>query len=68
MGSQIPKPTGILTLTLVEGIDLVKKDKHLLGGGKSDPYAIISLGEKQVNFRANYIAKTLNPVSFFIDK
>lgn len=55
------QPSGVLTVTLVEARDLVKKDKHVLGSGKSDPYAKVSVGERLFDFRSKYIAKTVNP-------
>ena len=33
-----------------EGQDLVKKDKHLIGG-KSDPYVVLKVGESKVSFQ-----------------
>ena len=33
-----------------KGRNLVKKDKHLIGG-KSDPYIILSIGEKNISFK-----------------
>ena len=33
-----------------EGQDLVKKDKHLIGG-KSDPYVVLKIGESKVSFK-----------------
>jgi Ca2+-dependent lipid-binding protein len=55
------RPTGILTVHLTGARDLVKKDKHMLGSGKSDPYAIIAIGERRFNFRDKYVAKSVNP-------
>ena len=55
------RPTGLLTVHITEGMDLVIKDKHVLGSGKSDPYAIVSVGERKFNFRSKYVAKTVNP-------
>ena len=40
---------------------MLKKDKHIGGSGKSDPYAIISIGERKVSFRNRYVPKTVNP-------
>ena len=57
----LPQPAGILTVTLKEARDLLKKDKHIGGSGKSDPYAIISIGERKISFRNRYVPKTVNP-------
>ena len=57
----LPRPAGLLYITLKEARDLLKKDRHIGGSGKSDPYAIISIGEKKVSFRNRYVAKTVNP-------
>ena len=58
----LPKPSGLLNVHLKEGRNLLKKDKHFGGSGKSDPYAVISIGERKVSFRSKYIAKTVDPV------
>jgi Ca2+-dependent lipid-binding protein len=57
----LPRPAGLLSLTLKEARDLLKKDKHIGGSGKSDPYAVISIGERKVSFRNRYVPKTVNP-------
>ena len=57
----LPRPAGILHITLNEARDLLKKDKHIGGSGKSDPYAIISIGERKISFRNRYVPKTVNP-------
>ena len=40
----LPTPAGLLTVTIKEARDLLKKDKHIGGSGKSDPYAVVSIG------------------------
>ena len=35
---------------MAEGQDLVKKDKHLIGG-KSDPYVVLKIGENKISFK-----------------
>ena len=57
----LPRPAGLLSVTLKEARDLLKKDKHIGGSGKSDPYAVISIGERKVSFRNRYVPKTVNP-------
>ena len=57
----LPHPAGLLIVTLKEARDLLKKDKHIGGSGKSDPYAIISIGERRISFRNRYVPKTVNP-------
>jgi len=58
----LPRPAGLLVVQLVEARDLLKKDKHFGGSGKSDPYAVVSIGERKMSFRSQYAAKTVNPV------
>lgn len=50
---------GVLRIHVVEAKDLMKKDISVLGKGKSDPYAIISVGAQQ--FRTQTIDNTVNP-------
>jgi len=57
----LPSPQGILTIVVREGKDLVKKDNHLMGG-KSDPYVVLSIGEKKVSFVDQYVDSDVNPV------
>ena len=54
-------PAGALTITLIEGRNLVKRDTYFGGSGKSDPYAIISLGQRKVSFKDKYVSADLNP-------
>jgi len=56
----MPQPQGVLNVSLIRARHLMKKDKHLLGG-KSDPYAVLSIGEKQVSFKDRYADSTVNP-------
>lgn len=56
-----PKPAGLLKITLEEARNLMKTDKYFGGLGSSDPYAIISIGERKVSFRNNYVPGTANP-------
>ncbi len=55
------KPSGRLQVRVVEARDLIRMDKGLTGSGKSDPYAIVSIGTTKVSFRDRYVAKSLNP-------
>lgn len=50
---------GVLRIHVVEAKDLMKKDIGVLGKGKSDPYAIITVGAQQ--FRTQTIDNTVNP-------
>ncbi|XP_058455223.1 extended synaptotagmin-2 isoform X4 [Malaya genurostris] len=56
---KMPEPEGVLRIHVVEAKDLMKKDIGVLGKGKSDPYAIISVGAQQ--FRTQTIDNTVNP-------
>ncbi|XP_049535386.1 extended synaptotagmin-2 isoform X2 [Anopheles darlingi] len=56
---KMPEPEGVLRIHVVEAKDLMKKDISMLGKGKSDPYAIISVGAQQ--FRTQTIDNTVNP-------
>jgi len=60
-GIALPSPQGVLTMLVREGRDLVKKDKHLMGG-KSDPYVILSIGETKISFVDQYVDSDVNPV------
>jgi len=60
-GHTLPSPQGVLTMVIREGRDLVKKDKHLMGG-KSDPYVVLNIGEKKVSFVDQYVDSDVNPV------
>lgn len=44
---------------VVEAKDLMKKDIGVLGKGKSDPYAIVTVGSQQ--FRTQTIDSNVNP-------
>ncbi|XP_023341723.1 extended synaptotagmin-3, partial [Eurytemora carolleeae] len=56
----MPTPQGVLEVMVSKGRNLVKKDKHLIGG-KSDPYIILSIGEKNISFKNQYAEKTVDP-------
>ncbi|XP_055547886.1 extended synaptotagmin-2 isoform X3 [Wyeomyia smithii] len=56
---KMPEPEGVLRIHVVEAKDLMKKDIGVLGKGKSDPYAIVSVGAQQ--FRTQTIDNTVNP-------
>jgi hypothetical protein len=40
---------------------LLAKDGHFMGSGKSDPYVIVSIGERFFNFRDQFLPKTVDP-------
>lgn len=50
---------GVLRIHVVEAKDLMKKDIGVLGKGKSDPYAIVTVGAQQ--YRTQTIDSTVNP-------
>lgn len=52
-------PCGVLRLEVVAAKDLIKADIGMLGMGKSDPYAIITVGAQE--FRTQVISNTVNP-------
>jgi len=58
----LPKPAGLLSVQLKEARNLLKKDKHFGGSGKSDPYAVVSVGERKMSFRNAYAPKTVDPI------
>lgn len=49
----------MLRIHLVEAKNLMKMDIGMLGKGKSDPYAIITVGAQQ--FKTDVINNTVNP-------
>ncbi|XP_034947914.1 extended synaptotagmin-3 isoform X2 [Chelonus insularis] len=54
-----PEPEGVLRIHVVQAKHLMKKDIGMLGKGKSDPYAIISVGAQE--FRTHTIDNTVDP-------
>ncbi|XP_055708386.1 extended synaptotagmin-2 isoform X2 [Phlebotomus papatasi] len=56
---QMPEPEGVLRVHVMEAKDLMKKDISVLGKGKSDPYAVVTVGAQQ--FRTQIIDNTVNP-------
>lgn len=56
---KMSEPEGVLRVHVVEAKQLMKMDFGVLGKGKSDPYAIITLGAQQ--FRTQTIDNTVNP-------
>ncbi|XP_015113681.1 extended synaptotagmin-1 isoform X2 [Diachasma alloeum] len=56
---KMPEPEGILRIHVVQAKHLMKKDISVLGKGKSDPYAIISVGSQE--FRTKTIDNTVDP-------
>lgn len=50
---------GILRVRVIEAKQLMKMDVSILGTGKSDPYAIISVGSQE--FRTRTITNSVNP-------
>jgi len=56
-----PEPEGVLRIALVQARDLMRMDFSLFGRkGKSDPYAVISVGAKE--YRTKIIRNSVNPV------
>ncbi|XP_051167181.1 extended synaptotagmin-1 isoform X3 [Leptopilina boulardi] len=56
---KMPEPEGVLRIHVVQAKHLMKKDIGVLGKGKSDPYAIISVGAQE--FRTKTIDNTVDP-------
>lgn len=56
---KMPEPEGVLRVHVVEAKNLMKMDISMLGKGKSDPYAIVTVGAQQ--FRTKTIDNTVNP-------
>ena len=54
-----PSPSGVLRVRLLKAEKLVKKDVGVLGMGKSDPYATLSVGSRRV--KSDRIDNTVNP-------
>ncbi|XP_066139999.1 extended synaptotagmin-2 isoform X1 [Euwallacea fornicatus] len=54
-----PEPEGVLRVHVVEAKHLMKKDIGMLGKGKSDPYAVITVGAQ--NFKTKVIDNTVDP-------
>ncbi|XP_058803408.1 extended synaptotagmin-2 isoform X2 [Phymastichus coffea] len=54
-----PEPEGILRIHVVQAKHLLKKDIGVLGKGKSDPYAVITVGAQE--FRTQTIDNTVDP-------
>ncbi|RZB39110.1 C2 domain containing protein [Asbolus verrucosus] len=54
-----PEPEGVLRVHVVEAKHLMKKDIGMLGKGKSDPYAVITLGAQE--FKTKVIDNTVDP-------
>ncbi|CAH0722662.1 unnamed protein product, partial [Brenthis ino] len=56
---RMPEPEGVLRIHLVQAQNLMKKDISMLGKGKSDPYAIITVGAQQ--WKTKHIDNNINP-------
>nr|XP_032521783.1 extended synaptotagmin-2-B isoform X1 [Danaus plexippus plexippus] len=56
---RMPEPEGVLRIHLVQAQNLMKKDVSMLGKGKSDPYAIITVGAQQ--WKTKHIDNNINP-------
>lgn len=54
-----PEPEGVLRIHLVEARNLMKMDISVLGEGKSDPYAVLTIGSK--TFKTKIIEGTVTP-------
>lgn len=58
-----PDSAGVLRVNLIRADKLMKKDIGILGMGKSDPYATLSVGAKKV--QTKIINNTVSPEWFF---
>ncbi|XP_050309807.1 extended synaptotagmin-2 [Anthonomus grandis grandis] len=54
-----PEPEGVLRVHVVEAKHLMKKDIGMLGKGKSDPYAVVTVGAQ--TFKTKVIDNTVDP-------
>lgn len=54
-----PEPEGVLRIHLVEARNLMKMDISVLGEGKSDPYAVLTVGSK--TFKTQIIEGSVTP-------
>ncbi|KAJ8965164.1 hypothetical protein NQ314_004307 [Rhamnusium bicolor] len=54
-----PEPEGVLRVHVVEARHLMKKDISVLGKGKSDPYAVLTVGAQE--FKTKVIDNTVDP-------
>ncbi|KAJ8961095.1 hypothetical protein NQ318_008771 [Aromia moschata] len=54
-----PEPEGVLRVHVVEAKHLMKKDISVLGKGKSDPYAVITVGAQE--FKTKVIDNSVDP-------
>ncbi|CAB4056391.1 unnamed protein product [Lepeophtheirus salmonis] len=59
-----PDTAGVLRVNLIKGAQLLKKDIGIMGMGKSDPLAILTVGNKRVT--TPMIKNTVNPEWDFI--
>ena len=50
---------GVLRVRIIEAKQLMRMDVGVLGMGKSDPYAIVTVGSQE--FRTKTISNTINP-------
>lgn len=56
---RMPEPEGVLRIHLVQAQNLMRKDVSMIGKGKSDPYAIITVGAQQ--WKTKHIDNNVNP-------
>ncbi|XP_058513106.1 extended synaptotagmin-3 [Ochotona princeps] len=56
---RFPLPCGVIRVHLLEAVKLAEKDNFLGLGGKSDPYAKVSIGLQ--HFRSRTVYRNLNP-------
>ncbi|CAH1966610.1 unnamed protein product [Acanthoscelides obtectus] len=54
-----PNPVGVLRIHIIEAKNLLKKDLTITGKGKSDPYAVLAVGEQ--TFKTEAIKNNVNP-------
>ncbi|XP_044268241.1 extended synaptotagmin-2 isoform X2 [Tribolium madens] len=59
MELKAPEPEGVLRVHVVEAKHLMKKDIGMLGKGKSDPYAVVTLGAQE--FKTKVIDNSVDP-------
>lgn len=54
-----PEPEGVLRVHVIEARHLMKKDISVLGKGKSDPYAVVTVGAQE--FKTKVIDNSVDP-------
>ncbi|KAL3281901.1 hypothetical protein HHI36_005106 [Cryptolaemus montrouzieri] len=59
MDLKAPEPEGVLRLHVVEAKHLMRKDIGMLGKGKSDPYAVVTVGAQE--YKTSVVKNSVDP-------